>query len=264
MQKSKRGESLFDKLSREGGEISDFLRQGSRWSRRAADRDSGPRPSESGLRLVGSRDRFEDGETWICLEGRCVRLRVTARSGAVLLFLGAVVVVTSFVVGRSSGREAGLRAGFERGRTALEAESPSGIELAQAQPAVSDLVKDLLPDAPAHRQQAVVSAPSESPPQWIRGHTYVVAQEFRNGHGADARAAQDFLARRGIPTAIVRFPSGSLQLITTHGFDRSNGSQRKLADELLAKVHGAGKRYYASGGRYKLQGYFRKLTAQSW
>jgi len=262
MQKSKRGEALFDKLSREGGEISDFLRQGSRWSRRTADRGLDPRPPSSGLRLVGSRDRFEDGETWICLDGRCLRLRLSARSGAVLLFVGTMLLVTSFVVGRSSGREAGLRAGFERARASQTAETPSEIELARAQPAVSDLVQDLLPDAAAHRQQAVVS--SASKPQWIRGHTYVVAQEFRKGYEADARAAQDFLARQGIPTAVVRFPSGSLQLITTQGFDRGDASQRKMAEKLLAKVHGAGKKYYASGGRYKLEGYFRKLTAQSW
>ncbi len=269
MQKSKRGEALFDKLSREGGEISDFLRQGSRWSRRRADHEQDPRPCESGLRLVASRDRFEDGETWICLEGQCLRVRLAARGGAILLFLGVVLLASCFVVGRSSGRQAGLRIGFEQGQASVEAAPPSEIELARAMPAVSGLVEDLLPGAPAHSQPAVISAPSASGPrgvgqQWIRGHTYVVAQEFRAGHKVDAQAAQDYLAVKGIPTAVVRFPSGSLQLITTQGFDRGKASQRKLADKLLAKVHGVGKKYYASGGRYRLQGYFRKLTAQSW
>ena len=99
---------------------------------------------------------------------------------------------------------------------------------------------------------------------WIQGYTYVVAQEFGTERSEDAGRAQAYLQTQGVFTELVRFATGALQLITLQGFDLGDSTQRVLAEELKTKVRNIGRTYYATGGGYKLEGYFKTLKNQSW
>jgi hypothetical protein len=37
-----------------------------------------------------------------------------------------------------------------------------------------------------------------------------------------------------------------------------------MAEELLKKLHAVGSKYYAGGGGYKLEGYFKTLKSDRW
>ena len=143
MQKSKRGRALFDKLSENGDEISDFLRRDHRWGRDKSAPSALSPDDDAGLRLVRERDRFDEGETCFCLDEGRLWFSVTPRIGAVLLFVATVMFLGSFLVGRSSGRAAGFQGGFAEGRASYEAEMVSEIEVARAMPPVKELVQDL-------------------------------------------------------------------------------------------------------------------------
>ena len=59
-------------------------------------------------------------------------------------------------------------------------------------------------------------------------------------------------------------PRGSIQLITTQGFNRRDAAQKQMAAAALEEVHKIGKRFYAQGGGYKLKGYFKTLKGDAW
>jgi hypothetical protein len=138
------------------------------------------------------------------------------------------------------------------------------ITAARQQDPATRLVDDL-----ADAANASASDPAESGisrPQadaWVSGLTYVIVQEFAAANSIHAETAQRFLADRGIETMAVGLASGGTQLITKQGYNRRDATQRQLADEFLEKVHETGKSYYASGGGYRLEGYF-KLRRDRW
>lgn len=127
---------------------------------------------------------------------------------------------------------------------------------AVVQPVLTGVAKR--PKPPTQRKRAKTTS------KWIRDYTYIVTQEFSVGRDEDARRAQDFLADRGVATELVRYPSGSIQLMTLQGYNRKDSTQRKMADRLLQKVHATGVDFFRQGGGYKLEGYFKKLTGDSW
>ena len=132
-------------------------------------------------------------------------------------------------------------------------------------PANTILVEDLLLDASKPMaEQAEASALSAKRAGWIRGHTYIIAQEFRADHVADADRAQAFLEARGVETKRIALTNGSVQLVTTQGYDRGDPTQSTLADQLLKKVKSIGKSYFADRGGYRLEGYFKTLKSDSW
>ncbi|MCH8146823.1 MAG: hypothetical protein IH987_02380 [Planctomycetes bacterium] len=59
-------------------------------------------------------------------------------------------------------------------------------------------------------------------------------------------------------------PRGSIQLITTQGFNRRDPAQKQMAAAALEEVHKIGKLFYAQGGGYKLKGYFKTLKGDAW
>ena len=59
-------------------------------------------------------------------------------------------------------------------------------------------------------------------------------------------------------------PGGSTQLITTQGFNRKDPAQKQMASAALEELHKIGKRFYAQGGGYKLEGYFKTLKGDGW
>lgn len=269
MTKPKSGRALFDLLSDEGEEISDLLRQDARWSpgdREAAGESSkaAPSPAAKGFRYVEPGP--EEAPSILVLDGRKLRVSLTPLTGTVAAFAALLVLAAAFAAGKRSGRDEGMRIGFDEGRASYAAEAMSDIQVARAQPAATHLVDDLLA-TPATARPKPAGAPSRATadrPEWLTGYTYVVAQEFAAGHAEDATAARAFLAQRGIPTAVVRLANGSVQLITTRGYNRRDPTQKKMAGELLTKLHAAGAAYYQSGGGYKLEGYFKTLKGEHW
>lgn len=200
----------------------------------------------------------------------CVRLTLTSVRTAVVVFLAIAVIVGAFELGGSRAHKTGFASGFEAGRASYTADTMSEIQAARLGPVSPDVVAGLLTTRPATvlgaYQQAVGETTSSDAGEtaWIPGHTYIVAQGFSAGRDADATQAQPFLASRGVETILVRFDSGASQLITVQGFNRTNPTQRTLADKLLERVHDAGADYFASGGGYRLEGYFATFKGDRW
>jgi len=62
----------------------------------------------------------------------------------------------------------------------------------------------------------------------------------------------------------VRLPGGAIQLITKQGYNQKDSTQRQLAENLLEREHRIGREYFASGGGYRLEGYFKTLKGVTW
>ena len=266
MPKSKQGRALFDVLGDEESDNSTILKLP-------------PAPGEHEVREsdsvadVATIERLKianapDAGRLIELDHDRIRVSLTSKSAAVVFFVVLLLVVGVFEVGRRSGRDAGFSAGYRDGRASFAADAVGEIEAARAQPPSSHLVNGLLlTPAEAPETAPVAEQPSKvegGGPQWLRGYTYIVAQEFSAEHADHVADAQAYLAQQGIAATPVRFDNGSVQLITIQGFNRRVVAQRRMADELLEKLHAAGRKYYASGGGYKLEGYFKTLTGERW
>lgn len=270
MQKPKRGRALFDLLSDEREEITDLLKRGTRWSHaKAREPDTpvkqvDPQAGAAGLRLAGSKAGIRFDKGWLVLEGRQLRLSLTPVSGAVVIFVVVLLLTAAFMIGSRSGWKGGLRAGYQEGLASYGSDQMSEVEIARNQPAASHLVRDLLESPPVATVEPIAAPGVQDRPGWTRDHTYIVAQEFSGSRGDDAEAARVFLSEHGIETVVVRFASGALQLITAQGYDHQNPAQKVRGEELLRQLHAVGAKYYRSGGGYKLEGYFRKLTSDRW
>lgn len=143
--------------------------------------------------------------------------------------------------------------------------APREVVTEQERPAVNQTVSRSIPnESPRRSRVGAQNQGAKTSSKWIRGYTYIVAQEFAAGREDDARRAQDFLADHRVPTDLVTYPSGSIQLITLQGYNRSDSTQKSISQKLLRKVHSIGEMYSRQGGDYKLEGYFKKLTGDSW
>ncbi len=204
----------------------------------------------------------------IQFDDECVQLSLTSMSAAVVVFVLLVGFLGVYEFGRTNGRSSGFSAGYRAGRASFEADAAGEIEAARHRPPASHLVEGLLQSSTGRAAVPLAAAADNTPPQpatpWVQGHTYVVAQEFSAQAESDAIEAKTYLETEGIDTAIIKLDTGWFQLVTKQGFDRSDPVQRGLADRLLAKVHRVGKAYYARGGGYKLEGYFKTLRNKSW
>jgi hypothetical protein len=198
------------------------------------------------------------------IEGDRFRLSFSSLTAAFAVFGFVVAVVAAFLL----GGERGYDKGFANGRLSYEAEAVDEIEAARNQPAATHLVEELLAEIPHNNvgpgNRDAVGSTATQATKWVREHTYVVAQEFPNGDVEAANRAKDFLATAGILADVVRRPNGSLQLITTEGYNLRDPAQREMAEELKRRVHSAGAQYYAAGGGYKLEGYFKTLKGDRW
>jgi hypothetical protein len=201
------------------------------------------------------------------LDGERIRVSFTSLTAALAVFAAVVLLLGAFELGRHNGDRAGFARGNAVSRASLGAEALSEIEAARREAPNLRVVDALLteraaptPDDPVERLEA-----SHTPtPRWVRDHTYIVAQEFSGGHGDDAVRAQAFLERYGVATELIQYPSGAIQLITAQGYNRTDETQRQMADRFLEKVRAVGVEYFAQGGGYKLEGYFKTLKGDSW
>jgi hypothetical protein len=226
-----------------------------------------------------------DAEGLVELDGDRLRVNLTPVTAAIAVFVICLAALAAFVVGQRWGDKAGFARGFASGRDSYTVGTLDAIEAARNQPPATHLVTPLLEDAPARSsggervaepsgrgggglnpvgRVANNAAPAVAAVGWVRDLTYVVAQEFAAGREDHARRAQAFLAERGIESGIVRLDSGAMQLITLQGYNHKEPAQKKLADDLLKKERAAGAEYFATGGGYKLEGYYKTLKRDQW
>ena len=276
------GPALFDLLGDSPDEINDSLRS----SHRAATSPPSiskatPRP-ESEQAIVPSRTTASDrgvssapatpGATspvrrrrrLLEFDDECVTVSLTSLSAAIAVFLLSVGLLGLYELGRTRGQSAGYQNGYRAGRTSYEADATSEIEAARNAPPASHVVQGLLESATTGTAGADNGSKTSPQASWVQGLTYIVAQEFAPHAEQDASKAQAFLRSHGIDTALIKQDNTWFQLVTTQGYDRSDTVQRDLADRFLAKEHEAGAAYYASGGGYRLEGYFKTLRNERW
>lgn len=211
--------------------------------------------------------------------GDRLHLSLTPFTAAIGLFAVSLLVLGAIYLGQQRGQKAALQAASQ---AILEAEFQD-IESVRQQPPVSHLIEGLLaggakpPVSPVRQAEKPASKPQSNPllatpadlpagPQqgWVRDFTYIMTQEFAAGRVDDAKRAQEFLKSKGFPAEIVKLDNGALQLITLEGYNHKDSAQKKKADALLKKQRAAGTEYFASGGGYKLEGYFKTLKKDEW
>ena len=288
MAKAKRGPALFELLTDEGG-ATGGVKVPSWWSRhtqltdlraaRAARAAVEPPPVfEEAPRSTGDqsppRPLFE-------VDGDHVRLSLTSVTAAVAVFLGLALILAAYGLGSQRGDVGGYRRGFDAGR--VDGGSATGNEIAalRNQPPASHLVGSLLqetgakPTSSAVREdrpavKAAAAAPAKLPVNaapaagWVRDQTYIVVQEFPAANVEKARHAREFLGQRGVNTELVSLNNDTTLLIATQGYNHKDPAQKRLAEQLLEKVRTIGTQYYAAGGGYKLEGYYKTLKRDNW
>jgi len=268
MSKSKRGRSLFDLLQAQentGSEATPSSRIGVQPPPHKVPRTSEVRTRSPDVAMTEqTRPATSERTPLVEVDGDRFRLSFSSLTAALVLFGLMIVVFAAFRLGNELGHDKG----FAGGRLSYEAEALNEIEAARSQPAATHLVEELLAEVPRQAPGPIGNDEKSGAPalatKWVRDHTYLVAQEFPNGDAEAANRAKDFLATMGIPADVVRRPNGSLQLITTEGYNLRDPAQREMAEELKRRVHSAGARYYAAGGGYKLEGYFKTLKGDHW
>ena len=271
MRKAKRGPALFELLSADTEQNTERLQVPTWWA--GQERGSGgqvikiPPKAETQPPVTSGRDSRAEVQTESSLlafvDGK-IRLSLTSTAAAIAVFVGLTTLLIAFEMGTRRGFADGAKAG----RASYVAEAASEIDLAREQePAthiVAGLFDDLVGTEPAAQVAGRTDSATGTATTWIRDYTYIVAQEFSAGQPENARVARAFLAKHGVETAMVIQPGGSIQLITTQGFNRRDAAQKQMAASALEEVHKIGKRFYAQGGGYKLKGYFKTLKGDAW
>ncbi len=273
MPKAKDGPALFELIERQRKNEPDALKVPSWWTHSDSESDDFGRrdegcaePELTSAVVTTDADSINEPSDpakthrLIEIDGQCVRFTFTSTTCAVVVFALMMLLILSHKLGTDSGYDRGLRVGHERGRATYAASAANEIELAKASPPETSLVDSLLIN-PASGQGGEANV---SQTQWVKGLTYIVAQEFLAGRDEDALLARQFLAKRGIDTELVKTKRGATQLITTRGYNHKDRVQKQMADVLLEKVRAVGEEYFTSGGGYKLNGYYRTLTRDSW
>lgn len=282
MAKSKRGTALFDLIGAGRPEAAESLKTPEWWSSTETERASrvqeetanrrpkdAPSPLPKSVIESSQATELEDsvessGDKKIFeLEGDRITISLSSVSAAVVVFGALVIVLGAYEMGRRNTSQDAFAIGYEEGRSHYSAQASSEIEQARLQEPATHLISGLLDD-PSRPGDAGGENLSEGISHWVRGYTYVVVQEFVSGRTDDARIAQAFLAKYGVPAEVVQFPSGAIQLISRQGYNRSDPTQRVLAQTLRDRIHEIGAAYFKSGGRYKLEGYFKTLKGDSW
>jgi len=219
------------------------------------------------------------------LDGGRMTLSLTSASAAAVLFVALALLAVSYAVGHHFGNELGKETGFQQGKAAYLAQTQDEIQQARAMPPDTHLLDGLgagPPKAPVPaggsapnrhktsivRSTGLAAASAKNPAAqvaWVKGNNYLVIQEFDPDASADANAARDFVVGNGVDAVVVTLSNGRHNLITVQGFNFEDTTQKALAIRLQKKVQALGARYIAQGGRYKLQGYFKKrVNDDSW
>lgn len=275
MRKSKQGPGLFDLIENDNDLGSGSLRTPrtsvplGKSGHHGKKESTVHRPVSASGRSAGVQHGARgEAAPSVSIDGERIRFSLTSLTAAVAVFGLLVLLLVAFEFGRRLGDKTGFRRGHAAGRVSYSADAMSEIEAARRQPPAPGLVETLrpgsaggaVPSGTVSGETAEVSGGSI----WVRDYTYVVVQEFSIGREEDARRAQAFLAENDLGTEIVKYPSGAMQLITTQGYNRKDPTQRRLADQLQERVHALGVQYFAAGGGYRLEGYFKSLKGDTW
>jgi hypothetical protein len=285
MAKSKRSPALFEVLGQSTRGAGAKTKVPPWWSRDA--RSPAPAESETAAppeaKVETAPPELAPGESggttpFFEFDGSRIRLCLTSLTAAATIAALLVLAGIAYKLGTSVGYDDGLRDGFRSGQEAYLADTRDEILTARNGPPQKELIGDLRRQpgvggtgdvaSTASTEAELEPLPGEagSPADlvWVRGNTYVVVQEFAPSSGDDVLLSREFLAERGVETAIVRLSDGWSRLITVQGFNRRDETQSRLADELLARVQELGTGYWQAGGRYKFEGYFKLLKGDSW
>lgn len=276
MAKSKQGPALFELLRGNRSEAGDSIKLPS-WV-------GGPQPVEGAESLAVNeqprprvvRDIEDDDESvvprMVELDGPVVRISLTSKSGALVLLAGILVLAVAFAIGRNS--RPSVSGPVTQGATIQQPKTE--IEQLQTKAPNRQLVEGLAatggqPQAPpsvSPQREGSTPVPKHATPApqvtWVKGNTYIVAQEFTGGHMDDARRAQEFLEDHGISTVPVTLAGGVIHLTTKEGYNRKDAAQAGQFDDLLKRIHAVGDKYFAAGGRYRLKGYPKTLKEDTW
>lgn len=237
---------------------------------RGAER-TGPQGPADRDRAAAREDGTADVPVFEMAGGR-VRLALTSRATAVVVFALGLLLVAAYSTGLTVGRRRGQTVGYQAGLASAQASAMDEIQTARAQRPAQGLFEGIgadpvqpagiAPPEGPREPKAIRSRPEEA---WVRGYTYVAVQDFRADAQADVERARRYLLDNGIETAVVELEGDwKYCLVTTQGFNRDDPVQRALADEHLATIRKLGQAYFEAGGRYRLEGYFKKLTAETW
>ena len=289
MAKGKRGPALFELLGEDGGRTAGGVKVPSWWARhnrvvdlhaaravRSAEESAGPleAPPCSGVTSTAARPFFEVAGERICVS-------FTSVAAAVAVFVALATVLASYGLGARRGDEAGFRRGFDAGRAADATAPGDEIATVRKEPPATYLLGGLLEEAASKTASGGVredraapkgtSAPASKVPAgagsasgWVRDLTYIVAQEFPATNIEKARNAKEFLGQRGVNAELAPLNTGTILLIATQGYNHKDPAQKRLAEQLLDKVRTIGAQYYAAGGGYRLEGYFKTLKRDTW
>ena len=204
--------------------------------------------------------------------GGRIRLALTSQAMAVAVFGLGLLALAAYSVGLSVGRSRGVNEGYEAGQASAQAEAMDSIQEARAQQPTERLFEGvgISPVAAARGPELTGDTPKPATPpagatSWVRGYTYVVVQDFKADARDDVDRARRFLADNGIETAVLELTGDwKYRLVTTQGYNRDDPLQRDLADDYLARTRRQGQTFFEGGGRYRLEGYFKKLTGERW
>ncbi len=273
MAKTKRGPSLFEILRKDGPPSQDARLDVPGWWSRGEDRgrqrtSSAPPPSE-GVRPTGE----SDGKApLVAVDGPRLVLSFTSLTASMGVLLLIVVITGAFFIGRHRGLVLGRAEGFASGKAAIGEEVLDDIEKARRSKPKEEIFAGMssspvqannpqsLAAVPAGRKGAPAAEPEDGP-KWVRGHTYIVVQEFLETDLEEARKAREFLEEHGVATSIVQYRGRSkykYRLVTQKGFNCDDPVQKQLCDEYHQQIRKLGELFVKAGGRYDLQGYQKK------
>jgi len=278
MSKPRQGPALFDLIpEKKQPDAHRILRIPGAWSEEEAAAEQLERveapvgaPSATGSEAVpDARGGFLGSA--LRMDGQRITLSVTSYGAAIAMFLVLVVLSAAFTLGQRSGVRSGYQLAVEQ--TQANGSGQDELETARQAAPVPGLVAPLVerpgaavveaPAKPVAKPSALPEVPAV-PQSWQRDHTYVVAQEFSATKAQDAAVALSFLAKHGIDTAMIPQSGGGVWLMTLQGFNHKDPMQKKQSDQLLEKVRSVGKSYYAQGGGYRMEGYFKTLKGDHW
>jgi len=280
MSRPKGGPSLFELIRKAGSrpaasDASVAIR------RSASDGSAGPCDESDALAGAGSRPAATGGirppESLCSIEGPRLVISLSSVSAGVCVFLLIVVIAGAFLAGQIRGRTLGQSEGYARAKLAIESEALTEIDKARrstpktdvfagmASSPVSEAGVDTAGQAAAFLSTGLgEGASSSTSATWVKGHTYIVVQEFLEQDLADAQKAGDFLAEHGVSTSIVTYSGRSnykYRLVTQKGFNCDDPLQKRLCDDFHERIRKLGALFVKGGGRYDLQGYQKRATA---
>ena len=273
MAKTKRGPSFFEILRKDGTPSeATRLNVPGWWSRRKG-AEPPARPSQEAPTGTAPPTRTPGSQApLIAVDGPRLILSFSSFSAALTVLVLAAVLTGTFFIGQFRGLERGRAEGFSSAQQAIADGAMDDIQRARrsrpegelfagmpSSPVKADSAKPLAAVPPGRK--ADPPAQPASGHKWVKGHTYIVVQEFLETDLEQAEKARDFLKEHGVPTEIVHYGGRSnykYRLVTQKGFNCDDPVQKRLCNEYHQEIRKLGDLFVRAGGRYNLQGYQKK------